>query len=153
MRSQSEFQQALHWFCKEVGVPASLVMDRHKTQRNLSTKKFFHQVGTIMRVLKVDTPWVNQAELYIGLLKEAVCRDLKIPMLPRFCETIVWNNVHISTTLFLVHFSIIKRRHPIMLPLVNREIFPTFVPFHGISGFIIAIMETSLTRANALVEC
>ena len=30
MKSQSEFQSALHWFCKEVGVPSTLVMDGHK---------------------------------------------------------------------------------------------------------------------------
>ena len=83
MRSQSEFKQALHWFCKEVGVPASLVMDGHKAQRNLSTKKFCHQVGTIMRVLEVGTPWANRAELYIGLLKEAVRRDLRDSHAPK----------------------------------------------------------------------
>ena len=30
MKSQSEFEQALHWFCKQVGVPVDLIMDGHK---------------------------------------------------------------------------------------------------------------------------
>ena len=56
MKSQSEFQNALHWFCKEVGVPSTLVMDGHRAQKNLETRRFCHQVGTIMRVLEEGTP-------------------------------------------------------------------------------------------------
>ncbi len=82
MKSQSEFQDALHWFCKEVGVPHQLVMDGHRAQKNLATKKFCHQVGTIMRVLEEGTPWANRAELYIGLLKEAVRKDLRMSHSP-----------------------------------------------------------------------
>ena len=77
MKSQSEFQNALHWFCKEVGVPSTLVMDGHKAQKNSKTKRFCHQIGTIMRVLEVGTPWANRAELYIGLLKESVRQDMR----------------------------------------------------------------------------
>ena len=77
MKSQSEFQNALHWFCKEVGVPSTLVMDGHRAQKNLETRRFCHQVGTIMRVLEEGTPWANRAELYIGLHKEAVRQDMR----------------------------------------------------------------------------
>jgi hypothetical protein len=77
MQSQSEFKNALHWFCKQVGVPTTLVMDGHKAQKNNETRRFCHQVGTIMRVLEEGTPWANRAELYIGLLKEAVRQDLR----------------------------------------------------------------------------
>jgi hypothetical protein len=77
MRSQSEFNQALHWFCKEVGVPNTMVMDGHSAQVNLKTRRFCNEIGTIMRVLERGTPWSNRAELYIGLLKEAVRRDLR----------------------------------------------------------------------------
>ena len=77
MKSQSEFQDVLHWFCKEVGVPHKLMMDSHLAQKNLATKKFCHQVGTIMRVLEEGTPWANRAELYIGLLEQAVRQDLR----------------------------------------------------------------------------
>ena len=33
MRSQSEFQSALHWFCKQIGVPVDLIIDGHKAQK------------------------------------------------------------------------------------------------------------------------
>ena len=32
MKSQEEFQTALHWFCKQIGVPISLIVDAHKAQ-------------------------------------------------------------------------------------------------------------------------
>jgi hypothetical protein len=77
MKSQSEFNQALRWFCKEVGVASTLIMDGHKAQINLDTTKFCNQVGTILRKLEVGTPWANRAELYIGMLKSAVRKDLR----------------------------------------------------------------------------
>ena len=77
MKSQSEFDQALRWFCKEVGVAYTLIMDGHKAQVNLDTTKFCNQVGTILRKLEVGTPWANRAELYIGMLKSAVRKDLR----------------------------------------------------------------------------
>ena len=76
MKTQSEFQDALHWFCKQVGVPIILVVDGHKAQTSNKTKQFCLQVGTTLRVLERGTPWANRAELYIGLLKEAVCKDM-----------------------------------------------------------------------------
>ena len=38
MKSRSEFETALHWFCKQVGVPVSLVLDAHKAQKTNSVK-------------------------------------------------------------------------------------------------------------------
>jgi hypothetical protein len=34
-------------------------------------------MGTALRVLEENTPWANCAELYIGLVKEAVQKDMK----------------------------------------------------------------------------
>ncbi len=34
-------------------------------------------IGTTLRALEEGTPWANKAELYIGLLKEAVQKDMK----------------------------------------------------------------------------
>ena len=82
MTSQSEFNDTLHSFCKEIGVPITLVMDGHKAQTSRATRKFCHQVGTTLRILEEGTPWANRAELYIGLLKEAVRKDLRISNAP-----------------------------------------------------------------------
>ena len=77
MRSQSEFGTALHWFCKQVGVPSTLVADKHRSQTSYTIKRFCDQIGTTLRVLERHTPWSNRAELYIGILKEAVRKDLR----------------------------------------------------------------------------
>ena len=54
-----------------------MVMDGHNAQNNSNVRKFSNQVGMTMRVLERATPWANRAELYIGLLKEAVRKDMR----------------------------------------------------------------------------
>ena len=77
MQSQKEFQTALHLFCKQVGVPVSLVVDGHLSHASPTVRRFCDQVGTTLRVLETGTPWANRAELCIELLKEAVRRDVR----------------------------------------------------------------------------
>ena len=77
MRSQSEFNTALHWFCKQVGVPVNLIIDDHKAQKSNETRRFCSQIGTTLKILEIGTPWANRVELYIGLLKEAVRKDMR----------------------------------------------------------------------------
>ena len=57
MESQSEFETALYWFCKQIGVPVSLVMDAHRTQRSNNTKRFCDQVSVTLRILEKGVPW------------------------------------------------------------------------------------------------
>ena len=76
MQSQNEFPVALHWFCKQVGVPVNLIIDGHKAQTSSDVKTFYHQVGIMLKILETRTPWANRAKLYIDLLKEAVRRDM-----------------------------------------------------------------------------
>ena len=40
-------------------------------------KPFLNEIGTLLHLLEEGTPWANKAELFIGILKEAVCRDMK----------------------------------------------------------------------------
>ena len=82
MKSQEEFSTALHWFCKQVGVSSNLVVDGHKAQTSAAVKRFCNQVGTTLRILERGTPWANRAELYIGLLKEAVRQDMRVSNSP-----------------------------------------------------------------------
>ena len=64
-------------FCKDVGVPLSLVADPHPSQKSFKVRRFCDQIGTTLRLLEKSTQWENRAELYIGLLKEAVRKDLR----------------------------------------------------------------------------
>ena len=76
MKSKGDFPDALHMFCKEVGVPVTMVVDPSGEQTSKKVKKFCHQVGTSLRILEESTQWANRAELYIGIFKEAIRKDL-----------------------------------------------------------------------------
>mmetsp|Transcript_2442 Transcript_2442/g.3435 ORF Transcript_2442/g.3435 Transcript_2442/m.3435 type:complete len:118 (+) Transcript_2442:1820-2173(+) len=72
MKLKSDFKEALHLFCKEIGVPITLVVDPSGEQTSKAVRKFCNQVGTTLHILQESTQWTNRAELYIGLLKESV---------------------------------------------------------------------------------
>ena len=65
METVSQFEDALQSFCKEVGVPATMVVDPHPSQTKKSVRRFCDQVGMTLRLLEKSTQWANRAELYI----------------------------------------------------------------------------------------
>ena len=77
MKSKSEALQAVKQFAKEIGAPEALINDMSGEQTSKPMKKFCNEIGTTLRVLEEGTPWSNKAELYIGLIKEAVRKDMK----------------------------------------------------------------------------
>lgn len=87
MQSKSEFVDALQMFCKEVGVPHDLILDPSGEQGSNAVKKFCHQVGTTLRFLEEATQWANRAELYIGLFKESIRKDLRSTN----CPMVFWD--------------------------------------------------------------
>ena len=87
MKSQTEIAQVMKIFFKEVGVPDAIVCDSHKAQVQGETKKLCQQVGTVTRMLETGTPWANRAELYIGLVKRRILRELK----ESNCPMVLWD--------------------------------------------------------------
>ncbi len=81
------FPDALHAFCKEVGVPSTLVVDPSGEQTSRQVKRFCHQVGTSLRILEEATQWANRAELYIRIFKEAIRKDLR----EQNCPMVLWD--------------------------------------------------------------
>jgi hypothetical protein len=77
MKSKIEVLQAVKQFAKEIGAPDAIICDMAGEQTSQSLKKFCNEIGTTLRVLEEGTPWANKAELYIGLIKEAVRKDMK----------------------------------------------------------------------------
>jgi len=59
MTSASQFEKALHLFCKEIGVPINLVADTHPSQKKPSVRQFCDQVGTTLRPLEKSMQWAN----------------------------------------------------------------------------------------------
>jgi hypothetical protein len=84
LRSKSDYPDALHQFCKEIGVPTSIIVDPSGKQSSKRVKKFCHQVGTSLYFFVESTQWANRAELYTHIFKEAIQKDLhdtKFPMI------------------------------------------------------------------------
>jgi hypothetical protein len=78
MKSKAEVLQAVKQFAKEIGAPEeAIICDVAGKQMSQGLKKFCQEIGTTLRVLEEGTPWANKAELYIGLIKEAVRKDKK----------------------------------------------------------------------------
>ena len=63
--------------CKEVGVPLYLILDPAGDKTSRKVKKCFRQVGTALRVLEESTQWDNQEELYVGVFKESIIKDIQ----------------------------------------------------------------------------
>ena len=82
MKNKGEFYDALHMFCKEIGVPTSLVVDPSGEQTSRKVKHFCNQVGTTLRILEAATQWADRAELYVGLFKESTRKDLRVSNSP-----------------------------------------------------------------------
>jgi hypothetical protein len=77
MKSKSEVLQAVKQFAKEIGAPEAIICDMAGEQTSQNLRTFCNEIGTTMRVLEEGAPWANNAELYIGLLEEAVRKDMK----------------------------------------------------------------------------
>ena len=76
MTRKSEVLQAIKQFAKEIGAPTSIIADMASEQMSQEERKFCNDIGTTLWALEEGTPWSNKGELYIGLLKEAVRKDM-----------------------------------------------------------------------------
>ena len=74
---QGQVLQAIKQFAKAIGAPDALIHDASKSQKSQDVRKYCNDIGTTLRVLEENTSWANKAELYIGIIKEAVRKDMK----------------------------------------------------------------------------
>ena len=72
MSTKGDVPKAIKLFAKEVGAPDAIICDAAHEQISKEVRSFCLKMGTTIRVLEEDTPWANRAELYIGIVKEAV---------------------------------------------------------------------------------
>lgn len=77
IKKRSEVLQAVKQFAKEIGAPSAIICDHSAEQTSNEMKRFCGELGTSLKVLEEGTPWANRAELYIGIIKEAVRQDMK----------------------------------------------------------------------------
>ena len=77
MKSEKEFLKALKLFCKEVGEPKAFIVDPYTSQKSNEVRTFLNKAGTTLRVLEESTQHSDRAELYIGLIKRGVGKDMR----------------------------------------------------------------------------
>ena len=87
MTKKSEVPMNLKTFAKDIGAPDAIICDASREQISKEVRDFCYKIGTSIRVLGEGTPWANHAELYIGLLKEAVRKDMK----ESNCHLVFWD--------------------------------------------------------------
>ena len=77
MKWKSEVLAAIKQFAKDVGALDAIVCDMASEQLSSGVKQLCNAMGMMLRALEVGTPWLNKAELYIQLMKEAVRKDMR----------------------------------------------------------------------------
>lgn len=87
MKGVGDIPKAVKMFFKRIGVPDAIICDGHKSQVQGEARKLCQQAGCIIRQLEANTPWSNRAELYVGLFKESVRKELK----RTHCPLVLWD--------------------------------------------------------------
>ena len=77
MKSEKDFINALKLFWKEVGAPKSFIVYSDRKENNNKVRQFLNKVGTDLRVLEGKTQHADRDELYIGLMKSGVSKDMR----------------------------------------------------------------------------
>ena len=67
----------MYILCPRSQKPDALIHDTSRAQKFQAVRKYCNDIGTNFTVLEENTPWSNKAELYIGIIKEAVRKDMK----------------------------------------------------------------------------
>ena len=77
MTKESDVLQAVKQFVKTIGAPDAIICDAARAQKSDKVRQFCSDDGTTLRILEENTPFANKAELYVGIIKEAVRKDMK----------------------------------------------------------------------------
>ena len=134
MKRKSEVLLAIKQFAKEIGAPDSFVADMSGEQMSSEVKKFCNDIGTTLRALEEGTPWSNKAELCIGLIKEAVRKDMCESNSPLcFWDYCVERRARINNLTSRMHsgFMDLLLTH---LPLVMKATSQICVSMDGMNG-------------------
>ena len=145
---KSEVVLAIKLFAKEIGAPDSFVADMSEEQMSSQVKKFCNDIGTTITALEEGTPWSNKSELYIGLIKEAVRKDMCEANSPLclwdYCvERRARINDLTAKNAFKLHGST-----PTQLPLMMKVTFQTCVSMDGMNGVTSGIKQS---RSNCSI--
>ena len=137
MESETEILDAVKLFCKEVGVPKTMIVDPSLNNTCDKVRQFCHKIGTTLSVLEESTQYFERTELYIGLMKKLLGRDmhqLNSPM-KVWCFT-AKRRATITTLTANNLFHCNDRIH--LCPLLEKwATYPTCPSLDGMSGCIL----------------
>ena len=77
IKAKIEVLQAVKQLMKSFGALDDIISDTAREQKYQDMSKLLNEIGTTLRIIENVTPWANKAELYIGLIKQAVQKYLK----------------------------------------------------------------------------
>ena len=77
IKSEKEFLKSLKLFFKEVGSPKAFIVDPRPYHKINEVRTLLNKFGTTLRVLEELTQHSDRAELYIGLMKSGVVKDMQ----------------------------------------------------------------------------
>ena len=86
-KSGKSIAYAISEFFKAVGIPDAFICDKSPEQTAGEAKRVCNQSGTAIRALEPNTPWANRAELYIGIFKDAIRKELR----RSDCPLVLWD--------------------------------------------------------------
>ena len=144
MKRKSEVLLAIKQFAKEVGAPDAIVSDMAREQVSQDVQNFCNTIGTTLRALQEGTSWSYKAELYINLMKEAICKDMREANCPLwFWDYCLEHRVRIYNLSSCDHIKICGS-NPHMELLVSRGISPIYANSVGTTGVIFGITRPLL---------
>ena len=87
MKKRSDVLKEVKQFSKDIGASEVIICDHSKEKTSKDIRIFLMYIGTNLRLLEEVNPWLNRAELYIGLIKEDFCKDMK----ESNCTIVIWD--------------------------------------------------------------
>jgi hypothetical protein len=135
MKSKAEVLQAAKRFAKEIGAPEAIMCDMAGEQTSHALKSFCQEIGATLQVLEEGTPWANKAELHIGLIKEAVRKDMKESDCPlAFWDCCVERRARINNLTAKDLFTIHGTNAHTALTMERMVMCPTHASTNGMIG-------------------
>ena len=79
--------QAMRDFFRVVGIPDAFIRDKSPEQNSGEARKLCNKVGVTIRALEPNTPWANRAEVYVGIFKDGIRKELRRSN----CPIVLWD--------------------------------------------------------------
>ena len=115
-----------------------MIVDPYPAQTNKEVRQFLNKVETTLRVLEESTQHSDRAELYIGLMKSAVGKDMRESNSPMRLWCYACERQATIMTLTDNNLFQLQGQNPYMETLVRWVTSLTCVIFLGMNGSIFA---------------